>query len=289
MTRLTLRFYSGLLALVLAGQIQLAAADVTSDTETVLNWAERAFPEFFPNHQTTQGFENWLFRFYPETGIYAGINTQDIAGYVMGGEFGGAPLRIGALADLVQEVANSGGNGSIAACDTSKVPEGIIFRQSGNVVDISTNGCIVLPEDDNGILCEPPEQSSPTGIHLLTTTDILENETKGIIIDNPQFSELLSQNNLNSKVCIINAPAENQALTINFNVCYDMTAQFQQFSGLPGITINPPVTQTTRGTSQMQVVQDCLATDADTVLDNFTDETWIRNPQTGNLEKLPGF
>ncbi|MDT8363660.1 MAG: hypothetical protein RQ714_03290 [Nitrosomonas sp.] len=95
------------------------------------------------------------------------------------------------------------------------MPEGLIFRQSGNVVDISTNGCIVFPEDDNGLLCESPEQSSPTGIHLLTTTKIIENQSSGIIIDDPQFSELLSQNNLNSKVCIINAPAENQALTIN--------------------------------------------------------------------------
>lgn len=216
MTRLALRFYAGLLALVLAGQIQqLAAADVTSDTETVLNWAERAFPEFFPNHQTTQGYENRLFRFCPDTGIYAGINTQDISGYVMGGAFGGEPLRIGALADLIQDVVNSGKNGSIAACNTSEVPE-----------------------DDDGILCEPPEQSSPTGIHLLTATEILE--TSGITIDNPQFSELLSQNNLDSKICIINAPEENRKLTINFKACYDMTAQFQQFSEITGIVITPP-------------------------------------------------
>ncbi|MDT8363661.1 MAG: hypothetical protein RQ714_03295 [Nitrosomonas sp.] len=116
MNRLTRRFVTCLLALMLVGQVSLATADVTSDTETVLNWAESAFPEFFPNHQTTQGFENWLFRFYPETGIYAGINRQDIAGYVMGGTFGKAPLRIGTLAELVQDVADSGGNGSIVRC-----------------------------------------------------------------------------------------------------------------------------------------------------------------------------
>mgnify|MGYP001034104403 CR=1 FL=1 len=289
MTKLTRRFYSGLLALLLAGHIQLALADIVGDTEKVLNWAEKVFPDLFPSHQVTQTFENWRFRYYPETGIYAGISTLDMAGYVMGGAFGDAPNRIGPLVILLDEVARSGENGSIAACDTSGVPEGMIFRQNGNVVDISTNGCIVLPEGEGGNLCEPPEQLSATGIHLFMTTEILESNFSGVIIDNPMYSGILNQNPVHNKTCMINAPAENTDLTINFNVCYDMTAQFQEFVGQPGITINPPVTQTTRGSSQMQIVQDCLATDADTVFDAFTNETWIRNPQTGNLEKLPTF
>ena len=85
MTRLTRRFYSGLLALLLAGHIQLALADMVSDTEKVLNWAEKTFPDLFPNHQITQAYDNWLFRYYPETEIYAGVNRLDTAGYVMGG------------------------------------------------------------------------------------------------------------------------------------------------------------------------------------------------------------
>lgn len=287
MTQLIRRFNYCLLALFLAGHVQLAAADTVSDTETVLNWAERNFPDLFPSHQITQSFENWLFRHYPETGIYAGIHTQEVAGYVMGGAFGNEPVRIGPLPELLQEVANSGGNGSIAACDTSKAPEGIIYRQNGNVVDVSTNGCIVLPEDDDGILCEPPQSTSPTGIHLLTTSTVLASSFSGITIDNPLFSSILDQIRGTSKVCIINAPAENTDLIVNFDVCYDMTAQFQEFIGSPGITINPPVTQATKGSSQMQRVSDCLATDADVVTDAFTNETWVRDPSSGQLTKVP--
>lgn len=203
-----------------------------------------------------------------------------------GGAFGNAPVRIGPLADLLQEVLNSGGNGSIAACDTSKVPEGIIYRQSGNVVDVSTTGCITLPEGDNGILCEPPQPTSPTGIYLLTTSEVTQSNFSGITIDNPMFAGLLDQIQGTSKVCIINAPAENTSLIVNFDVCYDMTAQFQEFVGIPGIIINPPVTQATKGSSQVQTVADCLATDADVVTDAFTNETWVR--QNGQLIKLPG-
>lgn len=85
MNRFIRRFNYFFLAMFLAGHIQLAAADTIGDTETVLNWAERNFPDIFPSHQTTQGFENWLFRYYPETGIYAGVHSQEVAGYVMGG------------------------------------------------------------------------------------------------------------------------------------------------------------------------------------------------------------
>lgn len=289
MIRLTQRFYSRLLALLLAGHIQLALADIVGDTEKILNWAEKAFPEFFPSHQITQTFDIWRYRYYPETGIYTGVNTLDETGYVMGGVFGNEPVRIGPVTDLLDEVARSGENGSIAACDTSEVPDGMIFRQSGNVVDISTNGCIKLPEDDNGNLCEPPGQLSATGIHLLMTTEILENNFSGITIANPSYQEIINQNRVNGKICIINAPTENIDLTINFNVCYDVTAEYQQYSGTPGITINPPVTHTTRGSSRMLRVDDCFATDADMVVDAFTDETFVRNSQTGNLEKLPQF
>jgi len=48
MTKLTRRFYSGLLALLLAGHIQLAMADIVGETEKVLNWAEKVFPDFSP-------------------------------------------------------------------------------------------------------------------------------------------------------------------------------------------------------------------------------------------------
>ena len=52
-------------------------ADITSDTEKLLNWAESKYPEFFPGHSATQtNIEPWLYRFYPGTGVYAGVNKS---------------------------------------------------------------------------------------------------------------------------------------------------------------------------------------------------------------------
>lgn len=43
--------------LIMIAHIQLAFATLSSDTEKLLNWAEKTFPQFFPNPQVTQNIE----------------------------------------------------------------------------------------------------------------------------------------------------------------------------------------------------------------------------------------
>lgn len=62
-------FIIGACTFVLLGNAYFAAADTASDTETLLNWAENSFPQYFAPHQTTQSINPWLFRHYPETGF----------------------------------------------------------------------------------------------------------------------------------------------------------------------------------------------------------------------------
>lgn len=76
------KFAIGIYAIILSGNFNPAFADLSSDTETLLNWAENTYPAYFPNHQATQSIEPWLFRFYPDTGIYAGVNKGDNKVYV---------------------------------------------------------------------------------------------------------------------------------------------------------------------------------------------------------------
>lgn len=88
--------------LILVGSINFASADTASDTEILFNWAENNYSQYFPSHQTTQSSEPWLFRFYPETTIYTGVNTTDNGVYVLGGPWGNiSPTYIDSLPNLL--------------------------------------------------------------------------------------------------------------------------------------------------------------------------------------------
>lgn len=270
--------------LILLGNIHIASADTASDTEILLNWAENTYPQYFPNHQATQNVDPWIFRHYPDTGIYAGVNKGDNNVYVLGGPWGNSPTLIDSLADLIV-IANSG-NSSIPACNTASVPAVLVYTQNGNVVNVTTNGqCITLPTNNN--LCQAPQQTAATGISVLTNSTVTSSEFKGFTVDIPGIPnpfQSLADDFSTSKHCTINAPAEGANLIINSDVCYDMTAQFgDQFEGIPGIRVTPPITLATKGTTTSQIVPDCFTTDAETLYDAFTKEFWFK--QNGTFVK----
>jgi hypothetical protein len=74
-------------------------------------------PCFFPNHH------------YPDTGVYAGVQKYENNVYVLGGPWGNNPTLIAALPDLIVQITDSGGNGSIPACNTANVPAGCLLRK----------------------------------------------------------------------------------------------------------------------------------------------------------------
>ena len=78
----------------LFSSINFVSADMVSDTEKLFNWAESAYPQFFPGHQTTQSIEPWLYRYYADTQIYTGVNKNDIGVYLLGGPWGNNPAFI---------------------------------------------------------------------------------------------------------------------------------------------------------------------------------------------------
>lgn len=93
--------------LISLGNVSLASADTTRETEILLNWAENNYPQYFPSHQPTQQIDSWLFRFYPETNIYAGVNTSDNGVYTLGGPWGNDnPAYIDNLPNFLQTVGN---------------------------------------------------------------------------------------------------------------------------------------------------------------------------------------
>ncbi len=261
------------------GAIHNVAADTSSDTEILLNWAERTYPQYFPTHQVTQTINPWLYRYYPETGIYAGVNTGDSSAYMLGGPWGESPARIDTLASLITQISNSGGNGSVPACNAANVHAGLVYTQNGDVLNVTTNGeCIPLPDSNN--LCQTPQQTATTGISVLNTTTVTSSKLGGVSIDIPRIPYQFS----NGKFCTINVPIEGTRLTVSSDVCFDMTTQLQgQFEDIPGMVVMPPITMTTKSITTSQQVSDCFATDADAVFDAFTNEYWIK--QNGTFVK----
>lgn len=68
--------------------------------DELMNFAERAHPEFFPSHGTTGFSSPFSYRFYPETRVYLGVAIENSAYasngvYVMGGDFGPEPVFVG--------------------------------------------------------------------------------------------------------------------------------------------------------------------------------------------------
>lgn len=71
----------------------------------LMDWAERVYWNFFPDHRATQSELPYLYRFYPATGNYLGVADTEV--YVLGPLSGGSVLRVGNLADFAGSVLTS--------------------------------------------------------------------------------------------------------------------------------------------------------------------------------------
>lgn len=68
--------------------LQPVLADLTNDSEYIMDKAEQLYPGIFPSEQVTQLLESYRYRYYPSTGVYLGINQSNSAVYLLGGVFG---------------------------------------------------------------------------------------------------------------------------------------------------------------------------------------------------------
>lgn len=281
------------IALSLAMLIQPVQADLISDSEHIMDAAQQVYSELFPSAQATQTLGPWIYRFYPTTGIYVGINQQDSGVYLLGGAFGSSPYYVGQASDILailQSQLDTTNNNQNDICDTRNIPDGFSYNQTGNTITVTTNGqCIQLPEVQNFCDTIPETDTSgqpvATGIHVLTQTNIISLDFSGIEINIPGFPNPLDStaqdliNNTNT--CLINAPTELTNYTVNSDICLDITNQLGTITSIPGmLDITPPVTTHFTGTSLTTVVNDCFATSAATIIDLVTQATWVKN-ETG--------
>ncbi|NOT86365.1 MAG: hypothetical protein HOP02_16635 [Methylococcaceae bacterium] len=246
-TVLTLSFAVAFLA-----NVNGALADIKTDSETILNWAEQKYPDALPTHQPTKTESQWLYRFYLNTNLYTGINTQNNNVYYITGEAlkaGKDPVLFDSIPNALKLATPSAGK----ACDASKLPAGHTATQIGNVLKITTNGCIPEPLDD---LDYCPPKAIENGISLKTTQEVT------VTVDN------IAEPPIKVISCTKNVSPDAATPTIELDVCYSDT------------TMTPPVNAKTQGKIVYEQVADCLNTDATTVTDIFNDEFWF-NPGDG--------
>jgi cytochrome c len=79
-----------------------AAVDPAAAADQLMNFAERAYPLYFPSHQASVDLPPYRYRFYAGTGVYLGV--ADGVVYVMGGTFGGTPRAVGPLTAYITPV-----------------------------------------------------------------------------------------------------------------------------------------------------------------------------------------
>lgn len=80
----------------------LRAASAASVADQLMDFAESAYPQYFPGHQVSLDLPPYRYRHYPETGIYLGV-ADDVV-YVMGGTFGGVPRALGPVTAYITPV-----------------------------------------------------------------------------------------------------------------------------------------------------------------------------------------
>lgn len=112
---------------------QLQALGTAEAADALMDFGERQFPGYFPAAQPSQSLPPFRYRHYPQTGIYLGVvvsadpNYVLDGVYVMGGEFGPAPVRVGVVRDFI---------------DTSGAPP-----------ECAGNACYLLAQRKNCLAC----------------------------------------------------------------------------------------------------------------------------------------
>lgn len=124
----------------------MAAATATEAANQLMDAAEAAYPQYFPSRQPTQSFAPFVFRYYPQTGIYLGVVVTNSSFYTLNGvyaagsPFGGLdnPTLIGLVTDFITPVGGGGGgtaNGcfDLALFDTQGTHLEVAYSYSGSM------------------------------------------------------------------------------------------------------------------------------------------------------------
>lgn len=83
-----------------SGQVETAtpAAVKSLDAAALMDWAEIRYPQYFPGQQVDQTALPYVYRYYPDTNTYLGVDGDSVR--VHGPAFGSSVLTVGRLSDF---------------------------------------------------------------------------------------------------------------------------------------------------------------------------------------------
>ncbi|MDB5872148.1 MAG: hypothetical protein JWQ07_1590 [Ramlibacter sp.] len=95
---------SGEVANAPAARAQAPQAAIALTPTALMDWAEQNYSVYFPGHSQDQALAPYIYRYYPATGNYLGVDGQNI--YVLGPVSGGyaAPYFVGTMLEYTCQV-----------------------------------------------------------------------------------------------------------------------------------------------------------------------------------------
>ena len=131
-------------------------ASVTDAMNTVFGLAEQKVPEYFPGGAVTSFFENYVYRFYTQTGIYLAFLDGNV--FVLGGAFGDAVVDAGSISSVITALealetpASGGSGGSNSDLWDLTISGNVITTTLGIANSIAFQGLVItdIPAPDLG-------------------------------------------------------------------------------------------------------------------------------------------
>jgi len=181
----------------------ISAPQVSNNEPTILpeqlfDWAEGTYPQFFPNHQATQQFQNFSlrdypeyfsYRYYPETDIYLG--TDDDSGVWLLGESltNGLLTKIGLIEDYREPILQLSSTYSIPV-DLAAIEYPESYRSTTTkALDQINDACLL----DRSVIAVPKEWVDSRPLPQIVGAPLSSDIVRGVSIkdigntDNPAF------------------------------------------------------------------------------------------------------
>lgn len=249
-------------AMSVQGGVKVSAAvSPAQAAEQLLNFAEANFPNYFPSHQATGTFDPFLFRYYPQTGVYVGVVVKANMGYtldgvyVMGGtDFGSSPIYVGQLSSFITPVdpGTGGPTGPNNGCFDLAAAE-----QAGSVLltsyeytgystgNVTTETRVIGPKTFNGF--NAIESSSTTTGTLTTMGTAASQDSQGkSYFKRTGDAEVTRYGNQLVTTATVSTPVASTTTT-TFDITYDPPS----VDRWAGIALGQSITHTTTAKSTM--------------------------------------
>lgn len=117
------------------------AAGIAIDAEILMDWAEIAYPQYFPSQQSNQTAAPYIYRYYPETRNYLGIDGDVVR--VLGPSFGQSVLTVATMQQLACRVFPEACSAPVANAGAGQaVTTGTLVTLDGSASTASTGSAL---------------------------------------------------------------------------------------------------------------------------------------------------